>query len=154
MFFHRVFSRGKQDYLFKIPLISGNFPVECPQRVISAPLRSTTWLEKPLGLFWLFRPSTADITIRYTTSSITFKHAVEKLELSWATVYTECCQNKGQKKTCRKKPIREKNLAGNLGRVGSMAHVLKSPSFEGYTVGRSLPLFTKQVFQQRTANSK
>ena len=88
-----------------------------PQRVISAPLRSTTWLEKPLGLFWLFRPCTADITIRYTTSSISFKHAVEKLELSWATVYTECCQNKGQKKTCRKKPIREKNLAGNLGRI-------------------------------------
>ena len=117
MFFQRVFSRGKQDYLFKIPLISGNFPVECPQRVISAPLRSTTWLEKPLGLFWLFRPSTADIAIRYKTSSITFKHVVEKLERSWATVYTEYCQNKGQKKPAGKNPSREKNLAGNLGRV-------------------------------------
>ena len=30
-------------------------------------------LEKPLGLFWLFRPSTADITIRYTTSSLLSK---------------------------------------------------------------------------------
>ena len=40
-------------------------------------------LEKPLGLLWLFRPSTAHITIRYTTTSITFKHAVaEKLEQS------------------------------------------------------------------------
>ena len=39
-------------------------------------------LEKPLGLLWLFRPTTAHITIRYTTTSITFKHAVEKLEQS------------------------------------------------------------------------
>ena len=40
-------------------------------------------LEKPLSLLWLFRPSTAHITIRYTTTSITFKHAVvEKLEQS------------------------------------------------------------------------
>ena len=40
-------------------------------------------LENPLGLLWLFRLSTAHITIRYTTTSITFKHAVvEKLEQS------------------------------------------------------------------------
>ena len=40
-------------------------------------------LENPLGLLWLYRPSTAQITIRYTTTSITFKHAVvEKLEQS------------------------------------------------------------------------
>ena len=50
-------------------------------------------------------------------------------------------------KTCRKKTRQEIW-------VGSMAHALKSPSYEGYTAGRSLPLFTKQVFQQRTANSK
>ena len=43
---------------------------------ISALLRNTTWMEKPLGLFWLFRPSNADITIHYTTSSITFKYVV------------------------------------------------------------------------------
>ena len=84
---------------------------------ISASLRSTTWIEKPLGLFWLFRPSTADITIRYTTSSITFKHVVEKLEQSWATVYTEYCQNRGQKKPAGKNLSREKNSAGNLGRI-------------------------------------
>ena len=39
-------------------------------------------LEKPLGLLWLFRPSTAHITIRYITTSITFKHVVEKQEQS------------------------------------------------------------------------
>ena len=78
---------------------------------------AVTWIEKPLGLFWLFRPSTADITIRYTTSSITFKDVVEKLEQSWATVYTEYCQNRGQKKPAGKNPGREKNSAGNLGRI-------------------------------------
>ena len=51
-------------------------------------------------------------------------------------------------KTCRKKKTRQEMW------VGSMAHALKSPSYEGYTAGRTLPLFTKQVFQQRTANSK
>ena len=40
-------------------------------------------LEKALSLLWLYRPTTAHITIRYTTTSITFKHAVvEKLEQS------------------------------------------------------------------------
>ena len=38
--------------------------------------------------------------------------------------------------------------------VGSVAHALKSPSYEGYTVGRSLLLFTTHVFQQSTENSK
>ena len=47
----------------------------------------------------------------------------------------------------------EKNLPEKTS-VGSMAHALKIPSYEGYTAGRSLPLFTKQVFQQRTTNSK
>ena len=61
----------------------------------------------------LFRPSTADITIRYTTSSITFKHVAEKLEVG---------------------KTRQEIW------VGSMAHALKSPSYEGYTAGRSLPL--------------
>ena len=98
-------------------------------------------LEKPLGLLWLFRPSTAHITIRYTTTSVTFKHLVEKLEQSLATVFTEYSQNRGQKT--------QQEIW-----VGSMAHVLKSPSYEGYTAGRSLPLFTKHVFQQSTENSK
>ena len=109
-------------------------------------------LEKPLGLLWLFRPSTAHITTRCTTTSITFKHVVEKLEQSWATVYTEYCQNRGQKKPAGKNPNREKNTAGNLGKT--QAHALKSPSYEGYTAGRSLPLFTKHVFQQSTESYK
>ena len=98
-------------------------------------------LEKPLGLLWLFRPSTAHITIRYTTTSVTFKHLVEKLEQSLATVFTEYSQNRGQKT--------QQEIW-----VGSMAHALKSPSYEGYTAGRSLPLFTEHVFQQSTENSK
>ena len=35
---------------------------------------------KPLGLIWLFRPSTAEIIILDKTTSITFKYAVDKLE--------------------------------------------------------------------------
>ena len=68
---------------------------------------------------------------------------VEKLEQSRATVYTEYCQNRGQKKPAGKNPSREQNTAGNLGKT--QAHALKSPSYEGYTAGRSLPLFTKHV---------
>ena len=56
-------------------------------------------------------------------------------------------------KTCRKKTSVRKKTRQEIW-VGSMAHALKSPSYEGYTAGRTLPLFTKQVFQQRTANSK
>ena len=73
--------------------------------------RSTTlgnMNRKPLGLFWLFQPSTADITIRKTTTSITFRHVANKL--------------------------------GNW-----VAHVLKSQSYEDYTVRRSLPTFTEHV---------
>ena len=57
--------------------------------IISAPLRSTTWIGKPFGWFSLFRPSTAEITIRYTTTSITFKYMVDKQEQRWATVHHE-----------------------------------------------------------------
>ena len=54
--------------------------------------------------------------------------------------------------TCRKNPNRENNTAENLGKT--QAHALKSPSYEGYTAGRSLPLFTKHVFQQSTESYK
>ena len=60
---------------------------------------------KPLGLLWLFQPSTADITIRKTTTSITFKHVANKLEQNWATVYKEYRQNGGQKKPAEKTEI-------------------------------------------------
>ena len=35
-----------------------------------------------------------------------------------------------------------------------MAQALKSPSYEGYSAGRSLPIFTKHVFQQSTEQDK
>ena len=112
--------------------------------------------KKPLlDLFWLFPPSTAEITIRYTSTSITFEYVVDKLEQSWATFYKEYFQNEGQKKPAGKKNTsREKNSAGNLGRfwVVSMAHALKSPPYEGYTTGRLLSFITKHVFQQSTVN--
>ena len=49
-------------------------------------------------------------------------------------------------KTCRKKTSVRKKTRQEIW-VGSMAHALKSPSYEGYTAGRTSPLFTKQVFQ-------
>ena len=33
---------------------------------ISAPLRRKTWIGKTIRFIWLFRPNTAEITIRYT----------------------------------------------------------------------------------------
>ena len=56
-------------------------------------------------------------------------------------------------KTCRKKTSVRKKTRQEIW-VGSMAHALKSPSYKGYAAERSLPLFTKQVFQERRANSK
>ena len=109
--------------------------------------------EKALGLFWLFWPSTAEITIRYTTTSITFKYMVDKLGTELSDSSQRILSERRPEKTCRKKnPNRGKTRQEIW--VGSMAHALKSPSYEGYTAGRTLPLFTKQVFQQRTANSK
>ena len=86
---------------------------------ISAPLRSTTWIGKTIRFIWLFRPKTAEITIRYIrATSITFKYMVDKLEQSWATVHKEYCQNGGQKKkAARKKSYWGKNSAGNLGGI-------------------------------------
>ena len=66
-------------------------------------------------LLWLFRPSTAHITLRYITTFNTFKHVEEKLEQSWATVYSEYSQNRGQKKPAGKNPNREKKLGRNSG---------------------------------------
>ena len=46
-------------------------------------------------------------------------------------------------KTCRKKTSVVKKPRQEIW-VGSMAHALKSPSYGGYTAGRSLPLFTNK----------
>ena len=43
-------------------------------------------------------------------------------------------------KTCRKKTSVRKKTRQEIW-VGSMAHALKSPPYEGYTAGRTLPLF-------------
>lgn len=49
--------------------------------LISAPLRSTTWIRKTSRFLWLFRPSTAHVTIRYTITSTTYG-AKTRAELS------------------------------------------------------------------------
>ena len=84
---------------------------------ISAPLRSTTWIENHYAHFGCFGRALSDITIRYTTTSITFKTVVDKPDQSWATVNKEYCQNGGWKKnpvgkklgrirgSCSEKPI-------------------------------------------------
>ena len=61
-------------------------------------------------------------------------------------------------RTEARKNLPEKTRIGKKTRqeiwVGPVAHALKSPSYEDYTAGRSLPLFTKHVFQQSTESSK
>ena len=52
------------------------------------------------------------------------------------TIRTEARKNLPEKT-----PIGKQKTRLEIG-VGSMAHALKSPSYEGYTAGRSLPLFT------------
>ena len=52
---------------------------------------------------------------------------VEKLEQSLATVYTEYCQNRGQKKPAGKIPVGKKSRQEIW--VGSMAYALKSILF-------------------------
>ena len=71
--------------------------------------------KNPFDLFWLFPPSTAEITIRYTTTSITFEYVVDKLEQSWATFYKEYCQKGGQKKPAGKKTLVGKKLGRKSG---------------------------------------
>ena len=56
---------------------------------------------KTIGLFWQFRPRA--ITIRYTTTSVTFKYVVDKLGQGLETVQKENCEYEGQKNTCREK---------------------------------------------------
>ena len=70
---------------------------------------------KPLGIFWLFRPNTAEITVRNTPTYITFKYVVGKLERSWATVHKEYCQNEGRKKHAGKKALVGKKLGKKSG---------------------------------------
>ena len=57
-------------------------------------------------------------------------------------------------KTCRKKKPVGKKTAWQGIWVGSMAHALKSPSYQGNTAGRSLPLFTKQKIRNNYTKRK
>ena len=125
---------------------ANSYPLKRWKFHISVPLRSTTWIEKPLGLFWLFRELR-----RYNNTLYNNFYFIQICSVRTRTELSDSLHRilseQRPEKTCRKKTRQEIW-------VGSMAHALKSPSYEGYTAGRTLPLFTKQVFQQRTANSK
>ena len=82
---------------------------------ISAPLRSTTWIEKPLGLFWLFWPSTADITIHFTTSYIQICGVRTRTELS--NSLHRILSERRPENLPEKNLSKEKNSAGNLSRI-------------------------------------
>ena len=51
-------------------------------------------------------------------------------------------------KTCRKKTSVRKKTRQEIW-VGSMAHALKSPSYEGYTAGRSLPFSLQNKYSNK-----
>ena len=121
--------------------------------MISAPLCSTTWIRK---------------TIRFILA-VSAEHRRHNNTLYSILYYIQICGVKTRTELSDslhrilseqrpEKNLLEKTSVGKKTRqeiwVGSMAHTLKSPSYKGYTAGRSLPFFTKQVFQQRTANSK
>ena len=81
------------------------------------------------------------MTIRYTTTSITFGgKTLTKLSDSLHRILSE---QRPEKNLSEKNPIGKKTVLQEIW-VGSMAHALKSPSYQGNTAGRSLPLFTKQ----------
>ena len=85
------------------------------------------------------------LTIRYTITSITFKHVVDKL-----TVYKQYFQNGKKNLSEKKKESQEKSWQEIW--VGSTAHTLKS--YTAKATKGSLPTFTKHVFQQSMVNSK
>ena len=110
-FFFLLFPLASEPSIFKeIPCTNLNSHDQCSHAfinpwllLVNKHMTATSHSKKPLGLFWLFRPSTAEITIRSTTTSVTFKYVVDKLEQSWATFHKEYCQNEGQKKPAGKK---------------------------------------------------
>ena len=68
-------------------------------------------LKKPLGLFWLFRPSTADITTRYTTTYY-IQTCGGKTRTELSDSLHRILSERRPEKTRRKK-----TSAGNLGRI-------------------------------------
>ena len=89
------------------------------------------------------RYSAFDMEIIFHSHSFSYYIRTEQ---SWVTVYKEYCQSGGQKIPAGKKSSKEKTQQEIW--VGSIAHALKSPSYEDYTAGSSLPTFVKHVFQQ------
>ena len=84
---------------------------------ISAPPRSTQYDEKPLGLFWQFRPSTSN------NNSTLYHNLLQDLSIRRKTrdrverQFTQLLlSDRGQKKPAGKKPRGGKKSAGNLGR--------------------------------------
>ena len=103
----------------------------CRTFQISAPPRSTQHDEKPLGLFWQFRPSTSnnnntlyhnllqDLSIRRKTKDRAERQFTQLL-----------LPDGGQKKPAGKKnPVGEKKSRQEIW-VGTMAQTLNSPSYE------------------------
>ena len=120
---------------------------------ISAPLRSTTWIRKTIR----FILAVSAEQRRYNNTLCNVFYYIQtcggktRTELS-DSLHGILSEQRPEKNLPEKTSVRKKTRQEIW--VGSMAHALKSPSYEGYTAGRTLPLFTKQVFQQRTANSK
>ena len=97
--------------------------------MISAPPRSTQHDEKPLGLFWQFRPSTSN------NNNTLYHNLLQDLSIRRKTrdraerQFTQLLlSDGGQKKPARKNPVGEKSRQEIW--VGTMAQTLNSPSYE------------------------
>ena len=92
--------------------------VESPlQYLISAPPRSTQHDEKPLGLFWQFRPSTSNNNNTLYHNLLQYLSIRRKTRDRAERQFTQLLLSDGsQKKPARKKPRGGKKSAGNLGR--------------------------------------
>ena len=109
-----------------------------------APLCSTTWIKKPLCLFWLFQ-----LSIKRYSNTVYYKLNTTGTELrdSLQKILSEYWPEK----TCRKK--KTVYLAGNLGRIhGSCS---EKPILQRLTQLEGLwTHLTKHVYQQSAVNSK
>ena len=112
---------------------------------ISAPPRSTQHEEKPLGLFWQFRPSTSynNDTLYYNLlQDLSIRHKTrDRAERQFTQLLLS---DGGQKKPAGKNPVGEKKTsAGNLGRNhGSNS---KKPILRGHKFQTRLPVLTKRT---------
>ena len=101
------------------------------KNIISAPPRSTQHDEKPLGLFWQFRPITSN------NNNTLYHNLLQDLSIMRKTrdraerQFTQLLLSDGGQKKKKKK---KKNPVGEKSRqeiwVGTMAQTLNSPSYE------------------------